>query len=158
MAQSMSGAHWRETFSVYMTVRRSDLASLYFVCVSGDFVYRPPENERIRNVINVRTHPTILRMFKKYALFLCFTTPSVEWLRNICVFLRDSVPFWWASNTFLKLIQLRRSYGSENGESCNPVFPHIEFSFRGMCMAAFRKLLCAELRCSVKNWKKPRRF
>jgi len=60
----MSGALWTETFSVYMTVRRSDLESLYFVCVSGD-VYRPPENERIRNVINVRTHPSILRMFKK---------------------------------------------------------------------------------------------
>jgi len=89
----MSGALWTETFSVYMTVRRSDIASLYFVCVSGDFVYRPPENERIRNVINVRKHPSILRMFKKCALFLCFTTPSVEWLCNICVFLCDIVLF-----------------------------------------------------------------
>jgi hypothetical protein len=70
MVRSMSGALWTETFSVYMTARRSDLESLYFVCVSGDFVYRPPENECIRNVINVRTHPSILRMFKKILIVI----------------------------------------------------------------------------------------
>jgi hypothetical protein len=63
----MSGAPWTESIIVFLhdgqTIRRSDLAS--FVCVSGDFVYRPPENERISNVFNVRTHPSILRMFKK---------------------------------------------------------------------------------------------
>lgn len=68
MKRGMGGAPWTETFSVYMAVRRSDLASLYFVCVSGDLVYRPPENERISNVINVRTHPSILRMFKKISI------------------------------------------------------------------------------------------